>query len=300
MHDLLHAEVDRHSGLVIVSNLADSVPRWVVDNAVRTGELIRLWPGVYRYAEGPVVDPRRAVIAYAGDQAALSHTSALVVWGLVATEPDGVFHVTVPRERRLRSRAGLVVHTRDSFTLTPPEVVQRSGLPVTALDDSLVAAWPLAAEPQRVGIVLDAIGERLTLPIRIAEAVGRTRTVVDRASLVRLVDRLAGGCRSQLELFGADHVFTGPDLPDFRRQVPVIVAGRTFYLDLYAERERVDIELDGASWHGSAQQRERDVRRDAALATVGILVVRYTYRRLVSDSEGVRRELGRILARRRN
>ena len=77
------------------------------------------------------------------------------------------------------------------------------------------------------------------------------------------------------------------------------VAGRTYYLDLYAAHERVNVELDGAAWHSSRQQREADIRRDAALATRGILVVRFGYQQLVGDPAGVRRQVLAILDARR-
>ena len=61
----------------------------------------------------------------------------------------------------------------------------------------------------------------------------------------------------------------------------------------------MNVELDGAAFHSSVQQREADLRRDAALATRGIVVVRFSYRRLVSDPPGVRREVIAILDARR-
>ncbi|MEV2239285.1 DUF559 domain-containing protein [Micromonospora sp. NPDC049891] len=72
------------------------------------------------------------------------------------------------------------------------------------------------------------------------------------------------------------------------------------YLDLFAKEERVNIELDGATSHGDPRQREIDLRRDALLATVGILVVRFSQRRLVREPDEVRRETLAILARRRS
>ncbi|MFK3979186.1 DUF559 domain-containing protein [Micromonospora sp. NPDC050397] len=68
------------------------------------------------------------------------------------------------------------------------------------------------------------------------------------------------------------------------------------YLDVYAERERVAFELDGAATHGDPRQREIDLRRDALLATVGILVVRFSHRRLLHETTEVRREVVAILA----
>lgn len=83
-------------------------------------------------------------------------------------------------------------------------------------------------------------------------------------------------------------------MPRFVRQHPV--AG--YFLDLYAEHEKVAFELDGAAYHAGAGHRERDVRRDACLAALGIQVVRYTYQRLVNEPDKVRREVLAILAAR--
>ncbi|MEV0270703.1 hypothetical protein AB0H43_18115 [Hamadaea sp. NPDC050747] len=117
MHPELRAELDRNGGLVLRTDLPDRVPRWAIGNGVRNGELIRVWPGVYRRADLDVFDHRRAALLHCGEGALLSHTSALVVWGLLADEPDGTVHVTVPRGRRLRSAPGLTVHT---CAETPP------------------------------------------------------------------------------------------------------------------------------------------------------------------------------------
>jgi very-short-patch-repair endonuclease len=178
-------------------------------------------------------------------------------------------------------------------------VVRRSSLEVTALDDTLVDVWPMLHEPARTGCVLEAVSQRMTLPDRVAAAMGHVSHLRGRAALARLVDRLAQGCRSHLEIFGADRVFTGSEFAGLRRQARVRVDSRTYYLDAYAERERVDFELDGSSWHRGQEQRERDLRRDAALATVGILVVRFTYKRLVSNPDDVQQEASAVLRARR-
>lgn len=116
----------------------------------------------------------------------------------------------------------------------------------------------------------------------------------------RLVDLVAGGCHSELELWGHDQVFSDPRLPPSYRQHTIQLAGRPVYLDRYFPAERVDVELDGAAWHGHPGQRERDLRRDAALSALGILVVRYSYRRMFGEPELVVEELRAILARRRD
>jgi very-short-patch-repair endonuclease len=57
-----------------------------------------------------------------------------------------------------------------------------------------------------------------------------------------------------------------------------------------------NFELDGAKWHGSPRSRERDLRRDAALAARGYRVVRLTHERLTRQPAEVRAEILAILA----
>jgi very-short-patch-repair endonuclease len=59
------------------------------------------------------------------------------------------------------------------------------------------------------------------------------------------------------------------------------------------------VELDGAAYHGEPGQRERDIRRDAAVATFGIQTVRFSHPRIFGDPDGVRAEVLAILAVRR-
>ena len=62
---------------------------------------------------------------------------------------------------------------------------------------------------------------------------------------------------------------------------------------------RVAVELDGAAFHGSREARERDLRRDTALAAAGWIVLRFSYARLIADPDGCRREIARPAVRAR-
>ena len=87
-------------------------------------------------------------------------------------------------------------------------------------------------------------------------------------------------------------------MPAFARQVPIRLDRYVTYLDVYHEDTLVNFELDGASVHGAPRQREIDLRRDAALAARGILVVRLSHARLTDEPEAVRREVLTILRNR--
>jgi len=281
------------------SDALSVVPRHVIAHAVRRGQVRTAFSGVLLSAE--LADSRlarlRAALLRAGPDAALSHLSALEVWGLPGPRCRDI-HVTTGPGRRLRV-AGLVSHRREGFVAGPPQAMVRRGLLVTALEQSLVDSWPLAADDAQRAPLLEAVGRRMTTPERVG-AVLRTSAPQQsgRAALLALLGKLEAGCRSELELWGHDHVFNGAGLPRFERQVPMRIGRATIYLDLLHRPTATNFELDGAKWHGGYTQRERDVRRDATLATLGIQVVRFTHDRLVLEPAAVRREVLAILTRR--
>jgi len=297
MNDMLGELVGRGGGVAARDAVLGTVARHIVDHAVRSGHLVRLFPRTY-------VDPdrldepwlrARAALAYAGPGAALSHLTALGIWDLPGGDRDGPVHVVVPMYRRPRATGGIVVHRRRGFVAEPPEVLTRSGLRICRIERCLVDAWGMLPRDGRRAAVIDAVGARRTTPERVREALDANMNVPGRAELTRLINLLAQGCRSELELFGYERVFVGPGLPAMERNVPVRLGDRAIYLDVYCPAARVNFELDGAKWHASPRDRERDLRRDAALAALGIMVVRFTHDQLVHSSDQVRAQIRAIL-----
>ncbi|WP_406084148.1 DUF559 domain-containing protein [Micromonospora zamorensis] len=312
MNARLQALLDRRGGLATRRDMLSVAPPWTLQGACRAGRMVRVLPEVYvdaellrdTQSELPVlarIEPelaRRAALSYGGRYAALSRLTALDVWGLRRQPPREPVHLDLPTGSGRRSWPHLVVRHRPGFAVESPHVVIRGGLPVTRLDRTLVDCWPLLPTVDRPSLLIRAVNGRLTTPQRLVTALGEVPRLPDRKALRGLMDRLAAGCRSPLEIWGHDHVFTGPGMPVFIRQERVRVSARTIYLDMFAEAERVNIELDGATSHGDLVEREIDLRRDALLATVGILVVRFSHRRLTADPVQVRKETLAILANR--
>lgn len=306
--------MDQYGGVVTRAVAAQVVPESTLRGACRAGRVLRVLPEVYVDArlvppEAPDGTPvlarlsreiaRRAAVAYADGRGALGSVTALDVWGLRGQPAGEPVHLDVPAGSGIRTRPHLVVHHRLGFAVARPHVVTRSGVPVVRLERALVDAWPDLPPADRPAPLIRAVNDRLTMPGRVEATLATAPRLTHRADLRTLLAKLAAGCRSPLEIWGHDHVFTGPGMPALQRQVRIQARGRRMYLDVYAERERVDFELDGASTHGDRRQREIDLRRDALLATLGILVVRFAHRRLVHETEEVRREILAILASRR-
>ncbi|MGY1729073.1 DUF559 domain-containing protein [Geodermatophilus sp. SYSU D01062] len=284
---------------ITLATSSSSVSRWLT-----RGDVVLLHPGVLALAERVDEWPVRALAAVLWTRGPLSHLSALGVHGLAPT-PTGPVHVTVPADRWPRGSTRVVAHR----TTLPIHPVRVSGLPVLDAARSLVDAWSWAASPRNPLAAVDApvVRQAVIEAVRtravfvedlLAQSTGQ-RVHAGRAELTELLGLVAGGCQSELEVFGVLHVLRAPGIPPFVQQHRVAVpGGRTVVLDVAWPGLRVAVELDGAAFHGSREQRERDLRRDTALAGLGWVVLRFSYRRLTTDPYGCRREIEAVLRRR--
>ncbi len=300
MNDALASLLADGSGVCHRRDLVGRIPEHVLTYAVAAGHVIRVLPQVYCLPEMVAIGRiRRAALFYAGDGSALSHRTALAVWGLRPAAPDEPIDVTVAGNRRLRNGPGVVIHRRVGSEGLANGTVWRHGLPVVRLERAVVESWPQLDPDERRAPAIVAVRGRRTTAGRLLAAAKQLPKLAGKAELVRLISLLGGGCHSELELWGYDHVFSHPDLPPSEPQVRMELGGRVVYLDRYFVKECVNVELDGAQWHQSAGDRERDLRRDAQLMARGILVVRFTPAQLC-DPARVRAELRAILAQRRH
>lgn len=300
----MNTELERlfaaYDGVASRAEALAHVPEHVLDYAARAGRIARPFPRTY-VDSARIAEPWtrvRAALRYVGTGAVLSHRTALRVWRLPGGDVEGPVHVLVPASRRPRAVAGIVIHRRRGFDPAGPDAVIRGGVPTCRVETSVIDSWRLLSGDARRAAVIRAVGDRLTTPGRLIAAIGANLNVPDRYDLLRLVNLLDQGCRSELELWGYDNVFQGPDMPHVERNVRVRVGGRSVYLDVYCPGAQVNFELDGAKWHASVAARERDLRRDALLATIGITVVRFTHDQLTRTPELVRAQVQAIVGAR--
>lgn len=287
----------RHGGVASRAMLQrQGLSRHALDNEVRKGALVRVMHRTHcRPWDADDVGMReRAALMSVGAPATLSHLTALRRWRLLADAPDDV-HVTVPARRYPRAQDGLVVHRTRGF---PPVVILDRLMTVTA-EAAIATTWPMLAGPDQRGPAIEAVRSRLVTPGDLRAALDRFPRLVGRRDLLDLAGLLEAGCESELEIWGYLGVFDVPGLRHGVRQKIVRVRGRAYRLDLAYEDERVAVELDGDRYHSSRAQRERDRRRDAALASIGWLSLRFSHARLHSDVAGCRRDTLATLAARR-
>jgi hypothetical protein len=292
--------IDEQGGVVRRQELLAVVGHLAVDRAHQLKHLARVLPATYA---DPVCATDRylmlhAALAYAEGQAALSHTTALEVWGL-PTADTGPVHIMTARSHHLRGARILRVHRREDFACEPPDVVVRNGLPVTRLERSIIDSWPMLDGDLKRAPAIYAVRQRMTTASRLSKALDAYPRLAGRRYFKQLIKLLGAGCRSHLEIWGYRHIFSGPEFASLQWQVPFDLDGRTIYLDALDRKTGVNFELDGAKHHAGVRDRERDLRRDAELQARGLLVVRLTHDWMVRDPLAVRSRALAIMASRR-
>jgi very-short-patch-repair endonuclease len=144
---------------------------------------------------------------------------------------------------------------------------------------------------ERRPLALDLARRRLVTPELLDEALAERPNVAGRRLLRQTIDLIADGCQSELEAHGVLNVFRHRSLPpsvgQYRMELPM---GRV-RLDRAWPEVKVAVELDGARYHTSPQDRQRDLARDTALVAEGWVVLRFTYADVLRDPEGVRAKI---------
>ncbi|WP_347059376.1 DUF559 domain-containing protein [Blastococcus sp. HT6-30] len=277
-----------HGGVITRRQLLERVPRQVLDSYVGRRHLVRIFPRVYRLRDGVDDDATvlRAALLHAGPAAALSHTTALAVWGLRAL--DRPLHLTVDQRVKRAGAPDLLVHRRLRFDPESTQCVQRRGLLVTALPRALVDSWPLLPPADRRPLALDVTNRGLVTAEQLDEALAERPNVPGRRGLRQTIDLITDGCRSELEAHGVLGVFRHRSLPSSVGQHQVQLPGRRIRLDRAWPEVKLAVELDGARHHTEPADRRRDLARDRELAALGWVVLRFTYADVLRDPEGVR------------
>lgn len=278
-------------GWITWEALTARVDRKTVASWVGGGRLRRMQPGVYALPSVAGEWRVRLEAAVRMCDGVVSHRTALALWDLLPPEPPGPVHLTVGHSRSGRGTDGVVLHrTRE---LADP-IRRVEGLPVTCVERAVVDSWgrPCGLDRNELrGAATEAIRRRLCSPRGLLREVERRPCLRSRAALIALVQLLAEGCQSELEIWGCLHVLRGPGMPAFTLQRRIEVAGERFVLDAACDDVLLAVEMDGASFHGSRQQRERDIRRDALLASVGWQTLRFGFGRMTSSPDACRRDI---------
>jgi hypothetical protein len=224
-----------------------------------------------------------AAVLACGEGAALSHHSALALWGLAEWRWSGI-HVTVPGDRRPK---GIQVHRTSG--LISRDIRTDAQIRMTSPARTILDCAPVLTDKQLSRAVNDGrrcVGLR---PWHLADVIERFRLHPGAKRLRPFVDVKGGPTRSDWEDFfpvWCEQYGLPPPV------MGAVVAGHE--VDALFPEEKVIVELDSWEFHQDRGSFESDRDRDADTLAAGHLTVRITWGRM-TKAEAAR--LHRILRR---
>jgi very-short-patch-repair endonuclease len=254
--------------------LAGGVSASAIVRRVRAGRLELVHQGVYalpQTSDIPLAAETAALLA-CGEDAILSHHSAVTLWGLGPGTARPI-HVTVPGDRGFPAPGGTKLHR--SRILARQDIRIHHGLPLTSPARSMLDA--AATLPDRdLERLLDEglFALRLLTRAELAELLARAGNHPGRARLMRVANAHTDDTRTDsppeerlLALIRA------AGLPEPRLRIPML----GYRLDFFWPELGLAVEVDSYGTHGSRRRFEGDRQRDARLLTeMGIVVLRLT------------------------
>jgi very-short-patch-repair endonuclease len=262
-----------------------------IGRMVASGWLIPAHRGVFLVGHAAPVglgDETSAVLAL-GDNAALSHLSAAILWGLLPdSSRDGRIHVVVPAGRRI-SAAGVAIHR--SRILERRDVQIRDGLPVVSPARALLDIAPQASSRQLELAFDRGIVDRVVRPADVADVLQRAGGHRGRKRLATVLARQTEGTtmtRSEAE----ERVLAlirAARLP--RPLCNAKVAG--YEVDFFWPKQRLALEVDGFRFHSARGAFERDRRKDNELRKARVTTMRTTWWQVTEDSYALVADLAR-------
>ena len=264
-----------------------------IGGRVRSGRLTPVHAGVYLV--GHIVRARlatemAAVLACGGD-AAVSHASAAVLWGLVpGTAGSRPVDVTVARDWP-PVRPGIRAHR--SRMLEPADLGAIGALSITSPARTLLDLGSVLTLGQLEAAAAEGERRHGVSIAALADQVERNRGRAGTAGLRSLIARTtkpaltrSNAERKLLTLLRAQRLPS----PDPNQRIA------EFEVDLLWREQRLVVEFDGFAFHGDRSAFERDRQRDAELQARGYRVMRVTWRQLVDHPAAVVSRIRRALA----
>jgi very-short-patch-repair endonuclease len=295
--DWVRSAVARDAAPRTYAQLRQVAGRTAIDGAIARGDLVRLLPNQYclaAHSESWLMRAHAAV-AWAGPRAALSGQAALAAWQY-APIPVGVIDVVVPAGGHRRGPSWLRVRSLTApyrtFTVAPNTALVDPALALTLGYGSLPPR-------ERANFVHGAIHRGLTTAGELETVLSTLPRVRDRAELAQRVQLIAAGAESYLEERAMSAVLRGKAFSEFVFQHRVRINGVSYRIDAFHPPTLTAFEMDGAG-HGEPAQRQYDVTRDAAIAAIGMLTVRYTFNDIISRPRWCQSNALEVIAARRN
>ncbi|MEO7369391.1 MAG: type IV toxin-antitoxin system AbiEi family antitoxin domain-containing protein [Ilumatobacteraceae bacterium] len=291
-----------HLGIIAASNLVEfGCSRRNISKMVQRGELVSMFPGVYRSAQWPIGRLQILAAACARNSAAIiGLTTAGQEWDL-RRMIDHRIHVLVPHGRSPEME-NIVVHR--CRRIDPVDVVQRpDGIRLTS-------------PPRTLFDSADILGHEATTSV-LEQLLNEQRVTFGTLSdtVQRLYHPNRPGSTTMMAVIGSRPVWQSALQSDLevkvlkeisRQQLPVPVSQFPIRLPGYENDIAIDfawpgarlaVEVDHPAWHDGAIDSHADKGRDRKLGTIGWASARITAIDVNGGLEAAVADIGRILRR---
>ena len=254
-------------GVATTEQLMTCLTRRQLAYILKTGQLQKIWHGVYARPDPSPLTRLRALDLTAGRRVAACLGTAAALHGF-DTEDTRDLHVLNPPRHQLRMADGLVVHRRYDAPL-----VTLDGRLVTAPGWTAVEVARGLHRPRALATLDAALRSGTCTPSGLRHAVllqaGR-RGIIAVRDLVPLANAASESpMESEARLVMHDG---GLPTPVLQYEI-VDLDGEVWRVDFAWPELRVAAEYDSVEWHGDAEALRRDRRRYEALRAAGWAVV---------------------------
>lgn len=278
------------------SELISLFSRRQFEAALRAGDIIGLAPNAYVGAShaGSLSSRVDAALLWAGKPAAIGGWAALCLYRVLDEPPESI-DVVIPRQRHLKAAPPHIRTRRTDYAYVPNQIGPWTVVPIE------MAVCQAFAElgRQRVGATIRVLASGAVDIEDLCFTLAAMPRVKARRELSSVIAHFAAGSESYLEYIAMHDVFSGPEFSPLIRQHSLFVHGRHYRVDLYDAETMTAIETDGASFHAGPDAWQRDLNRDADLASLGVLTLRFSYWDLQENPERCRQRLRAVLESRR-
>lgn len=229
-----------------------------------------------------------AALLWAGDDSALSHSTATEIWAI--GKEWSTVEIVVPGDRHLRT-SGVRVHR--TLTLRPDDLALHAGFRVTTVARTLIDLAARHETKRLESFVNLAVRRHLIGVDELRKAVAARPGHRGVPHLRKVLDartfRLTDSALEQLFL----PLAAAAGLPAPESQVML----NGFRVDFFWPDLGLVVETDGLSYHWTKSQQKRDRLRDHAHSEAGFYPLRFTHEQVTHEPVSVIRTLGKVAAR---
>lgn len=254
---------DAQGGVATSGQILRVLSRRAMQSALDSGELWKVWPGVYSPDEPDPLIRLSGLDLRAGEPVAICLGTAAAAYGF-DTQDVMDLHVLNPAGQLLRDSDGLVVHRREGAPLTVVD-----GRPATTAAWTAVEVARSLHRPRALATLDAALRSGTCTPTALTLAAARQkgrRGIVQVRELIPLARPEAESpMESEARLAMRD---CGVPDPELQYQI-VDRDGRLWRVDFAWPEFAVAVEYDGYDWHSEPDDFARDRQKRAALIEVG-------------------------------